>query len=58
MEEKCPKCGNLFDCQKDEDSCWCSTYTPLKKEQIVEGIDCFCKNCLKRVYFEKLFPEN
>jgi len=32
-------------------------YPPLKKEQISEYEDCFCKKCLKEKYFEKLFPD-
>jgi hypothetical protein len=56
MDKKCPKCGNIFDC-KGIWGCWCITYPPLKKEQISEDEDCFCKKCLKEKYFEKLFPD-
>jgi len=57
MDKKCPKCDSIFDCGEDEGFCWCVTYPPLKKEQISEYEDCFCKNCLKEKYFEKLFPD-
>ncbi len=49
MEKKCPKCGNLFSCEADND-CWCESFQIHKKEMlaITENYnDCLCPDCLK-----------
>ena len=56
MKKKCPKCDNLFDCQQDEPSCWCSSYPKFTTHNLDEELDCVCKECLRQMYFERLFP--
>ena len=55
MEKKCSKCGNSFECQQDEPSCWCSTYQKIPETDLNKDLDCLCKECLRQMYFDRLF---
>lgn len=48
--KKCPKCGQTFLCEGDND-CWCESVQLHKKEmiEIMENFtDCLCPDCLKK----------
>ena len=53
MEKKCTVCNSLFECA-DSDDCWCISYPKLSKKQLDEEKNCFCKNCLLKLYQKKL----
>ena len=56
MKKKCSKCDNLLDCQQDEPSCWCSAYPKFTTHDLDKELDCVCKECLRQMYFDRLFP--
>lgn len=47
--KKCPKCGNFFTCDGDND-CWCEKVQIHQKDFLrisQEYNDCLCPECLK-----------
>lgn len=55
MEKKCSNCGSLFECEEDEQSCWCSSFPKFSRGELKKEMDCMCKKCLKQMYFDRLF---
>jgi hypothetical protein len=50
----CSRCGTEFTCSLDA-SCWCAEETarlPMPLDDEIEGEDCLCRDCLRKLAAE------